>query len=306
MASSRRRRRASGELASQRSERSPAVGALVQQRQGQPIIVDMFFAWTADGGPLSYVLLALILLQQFPDLVARSLWVKIIPISISLLFYAWQSGAFNHPIRQQMVNRRNQARGVIQEITGIEFSNFYVSSLIGAAVGSLVAVLIFLGIHWFSIFMQVLAFGVFWYNNLRGPLLRQRTVERQSQAKLHEIAELVQTMPIENFVPEETMLEGSSISQLKQMLLLRGSTKEELDSFVDRQNMMETLKQRRQYTDTCCICFETYKPGEPVRILPKCCHELHIECLDKWAYTFASSLKQQQDPTCPLCKAGLK
>ena len=126
------------------------------------------------------------------------------------------------------------------------------------------------------------------------------------QAKLEEMSALVRSMPLEPFIAEEDMA-TLPISQLKQMLERRGTKKEELDSFVERQNLVEALQKKRKYDDTCCICFEEYIKEEPMRILPNCGHELHVECLDKWVYTFANNAsKRQQDPSCPLCKVVLK
>lgn len=148
-----------------------------------------------------------------------------------------------------------------------------------------------------------------------------RTFTRQQQeAKMNRMVELVHKVPLENFIAqnEETqdgqMDEGepaadyspASISQLKQMLLRRGVPQVEIDSYVDRSNMVDRLKKCRQYSGSCCICFEPYQEGDPIRVLPKCHHELHVDCLDKWVYTFANNpSKLQHEPSCPLCKEGL-
>ena len=131
----------------------------------------------------------------------------------------------------------------------------------------------------------------------------EREVERQ-QSKLSEIVLVIQAMPIEEFVPDEAMNEKcTSISQLKQMLLIRGGNPQ---VYVDeRQELVYAIQSCRNYCDTCCICCEEYQEGDPLRILPKCRHEFHVECLDQWAYSFANQQKRKRDPTCPLCNQAL-
>ena len=43
------------------------------------------------------------------------------------------------------------------------------------------------------------------------------------------------------------------------MLQTRNVAQAEIDSFVDRQNLVDKLIQVRKYSDTCCICLEPYK-----------------------------------------------
>jgi Ring finger domain len=152
---------------------------------------------------------------------------------------------------------------------------------------------------------------------------------QQQQVKMNQMVELVKQIPLETFVPQDEQQPGDdganggnstaaehgyssrhyssiSIAKLKEMLLLRGVTKAEIDSFVDRQNMVDRLQQCRQYADSCCICFEPYAEGDALRILPRCHHELHVDCLDKWVYTFANHpAKLPHQPSCPLCKESL-
>ncbi|CAI8586869.1 unnamed protein product [Vicia faba] len=48
------------------------------------------------------------------------------------------------------------------------------------------------------------------------------------------------------------------------------------------------------YNESCCsICFQDFENGELVRILPKCCHIYHLECIDKWLV---------QQGSCPICR----
>ncbi|XP_058745060.1 NEP1-interacting protein 1-like [Vicia villosa] len=48
------------------------------------------------------------------------------------------------------------------------------------------------------------------------------------------------------------------------------------------------------YNESCCsICFQDLEDGELVRMLPKCSHIYHLECIDKWLV---------QQGSCPICR----
>jgi hypothetical protein len=182
--------------------------------------------------------------------------------------------------------------------------------------GGIITLLLLLDAYWLSFLSQLMALGVAIYTHFYsyGPGAAQggrrtraeTSAEREERhAKMKSIAEQIQKMPVEPFVPQEDIYSKSSIADLKKMLERRGVTGDQLKSIKDRKNLEERIDQERRYSDTCCICFETYEPGEPLRVLPRCHHELHLECLDKWAYTFSAMSKRHQDPSCPLCKGKL-
>ncbi|KAH1263718.1 hypothetical protein AAZX31_02G273900 [Glycine max] len=53
-------------------------------------------------------------------------------------------------------------------------------------------------------------------------------------------------------------------------------------------------KMLKSYNMSCCsICFQDFEDGELVRILPKCDHLFHLECIDKWLV---------QQGSCPMCR----
>ncbi|XP_052199811.1 RING-H2 finger protein ATL66-like [Diospyros lotus] len=47
----------------------------------------------------------------------------------------------------------------------------------------------------------------------------------------------------------------------------------------------------------CCICLGIFQDGEKVKVLPKCHHCYHSECVDKWLSSQSS---------CPLCRSSLR
>ncbi|KAJ3676120.1 hypothetical protein LUZ60_003532 [Juncus effusus] len=47
----------------------------------------------------------------------------------------------------------------------------------------------------------------------------------------------------------------------------------------------------------CAVCLGEFKDGEKIRVLPKCNHRFHVECVDKWFKTNAN---------CPLCRAPVE
>ncbi|KAL0342822.1 UNVERIFIED_CONTAM: putative RING-H2 finger protein ATL50 [Sesamum calycinum] len=47
----------------------------------------------------------------------------------------------------------------------------------------------------------------------------------------------------------------------------------------------------------CAVCLESFRAGEKCRILPKCGHCFHAECIDSWLLKTAA---------CPVCRTGAK
>ncbi|KAL2942181.1 RING-H2 finger protein ATL32 [Bienertia sinuspersici] len=46
----------------------------------------------------------------------------------------------------------------------------------------------------------------------------------------------------------------------------------------------------------CTVCFSPFEPHEKLRLLPKCNHVFHVDCLDPWLMDHS---------TCPLCRVDL-
>lgn len=47
----------------------------------------------------------------------------------------------------------------------------------------------------------------------------------------------------------------------------------------------------------CAVCLSEFEEGETGRVLPKCNHSFHIDCIDMWF---------QSHSTCPLCRAPVE
>ncbi|CAN6357394.1 unnamed protein product [Urochloa humidicola] len=48
--------------------------------------------------------------------------------------------------------------------------------------------------------------------------------------------------------------------------------------------------------DECAICLGEFDDGDKVRVLPRCCHGFHVQCIDAWL---------AKQPSCPTCRNSL-
>ncbi|KAK5581030.1 hypothetical protein RB653_001058 [Dictyostelium firmibasis] len=78
-----------------------------------------------------------------------------------------------------------------------------------------------------------------------------------------------------------------------------GATNEQIASIEETLYFIPGVrnKQSANNTDTrCTICLEDFEPNQLIKILPKCKHHYHSECIDPW---FANS------KFCPQCRVEL-
>lgn len=47
----------------------------------------------------------------------------------------------------------------------------------------------------------------------------------------------------------------------------------------------------------CAVCLSEFEDGEAARLLPKCKHSFHVECIDMWFHSHS---------TCPLCRSPVE
>jgi len=245
-----------------------------------------FFLWTNDGGPLQYIGLALFLLQILP-----------------LAFPSLHQALLQHACVLGCLVGAAPALYLLYRMyrDGMTFDQ--VHHLAAERVGMAIAL-------------------------VRG--LGRQAADGGRAAPggntLSEIINIVASMPMEEYVPDaEDSYDKCSISQLKKMLEVRKKCNASignnascsrsstcnappLDCFVERRELVEAVRQCRTSNDSCIICFEEYDAGDPIRVLPQCGHEFHVECVDQWAYTYASSdtNRRNQSPSCPLCKVALR
>ena len=127
--------------------------------------------------------------------------------------------------------------------------------------------------------------------------------ERLSFKQVKEIMALV---PQEIFMHEGETGNCNS-ERLAMMLQNRSIATEQQLANDSKQCMIETLYEKRNFNHDCSICLSAFTKGQVIRVLPKCHHEFHKCCIDKWAMTFASReydfspYVKRGRPTCPLC-----
>lgn len=137
------------------------------------------------------------------------------------------------------------------------------------------------------------------------------TQSKKERMSCMQLKDIMESIPTERFVSEEEMRSCDS-NLLITMLQNRFEkpTKNSISSQA-KQSLINSLYQKRNYNEDCCICLSTFENGQTIRVLPRCHHEFHKCCIDKWALTFATnryefnSLRKRGKPTCPLCNTAL-
>mmetsp|Transcript_18279 Transcript_18279/g.39515 ORF Transcript_18279/g.39515 Transcript_18279/m.39515 type:complete len:257 (+) Transcript_18279:2-772(+) len=131
-----------------------------------------------------------------------------------------------------------------------------------------------------------------------------------------EVSKIIEAVPEERFVPDNE-LENCDLPCIQHMLHCRKAMESQKantgaedseyapqDLGVEKKDLIMELQQRRNYSDSCCICLSPFIRGDIIRVLPICRHEFHRICIDKWAGTFAANRRincKRGRPTCPLC-----
>ncbi|GLJ44164.1 hypothetical protein SUGI_0921450 [Cryptomeria japonica] len=76
----------------------------------------------------------------------------------------------------------------------------------------------------------------------------------------------------------------------------QGLDKNVIESFpVFNYSLVKGLKQGKQARE-CAVCLSEFENDETLRLLPKCSHAFHPDCIDMWFFSHA---------TCPLCRCSL-
>eukprot|EP00614_Pseudopedinella_elastica_P034214 CAMPEP_0172642272 /NCGR_PEP_ID=MMETSP1068-20121228/231464_1 /TAXON_ID=35684 /ORGANISM="Pseudopedinella elastica, Strain CCMP716" /LENGTH=185 /DNA_ID=CAMNT_0013456059 /DNA_START=202 /DNA_END=759 /DNA_ORIENTATION=+ len=133
-----------------------------------------------------------------------------------------------------------------------------------------------------------------------------------ARAAVEELASKVNRMPLEEFVHTEDRAQ-IPLKDLRERLRNRSI---DCKNMIEKSDFVAALSVHHSSTQTsCAICFDDYasardEPNGPsfVRVLPNCHHIFHIECIDRWAFAYASTERSDtggKSPTCPLCNAAL-
>ncbi|GLJ39545.1 hypothetical protein SUGI_0808020 [Cryptomeria japonica] len=60
-------------------------------------------------------------------------------------------------------------------------------------------------------------------------------------------------------------------------------------------SLVKRLKSQANCSD-CAVCLTDFAEDDMLRVLPKCSHAFHPECIDGWLFTHT---------TCPVCRTSL-
>jgi len=68
---------------------------------------------------------------------------------------------------------------------------------------------------------------------------------------------------------------------------------------LETQEYSQSLTQMFKFShlESCPICFEDYKNGDRITVLPKCNHTFHPQCIGGWL---------TKSPLCPMCRANVR
>lgn len=279
----------------------------------------MIFVWSSNGGPLQYVSLVFFLLQFLPRFLpdnnattTTNIHYAFLAVTLgaAMIAYGIHRGGSFQRIRQAFRQEWNTLRqtftagGVAWKRSLYIFLAMTTVLVTMALVTSPSTQGAMLLIHVITLYLLVRTL----MRSLAGDDVGSAAPGRgHEQQRIHEIVDLVLRLPMEEFVPQEE-LASCSVNQLQKMLRVRmlpgNNNNATRTNFVEKRDLIEAVQACRNYNDTCCICCETYQARDGLRVLPKCRHEFHVECLDHWAYTFAKKPRQRQ-PTCPLCNTTL-
>lgn len=134
-----------------------------------------------------------------------------------------------------------------------------------------------------------------WFERQRAGLgaARARGGNRNS---FRDVALAVQKLPTIAYESKE-VLNALTIKELRKRLNQR-----QIDSTgcLEKSDLLHLLHTVSGSSScTCSICLEEYEPGDVLRFLPKCNHQFHIGCLDRWCLSAVDT--QNRVVSCPLC-----
>lgn len=117
------------------------------------------------------------------------------------------------------------------------------------------------------------------------PLMEYHTREELRCMRLHDLKELAQLACLRKY--------GSQ------------SSSHQKDLLQDKEDVIrDILGTDDGENDVCSICQEEYLSKQLIRVLPRCGHRYHVECVDQWFLT--SNQTNRRQASCPLCNTKIQ
>lgn len=139
------------------------------------------------------------------------------------------------------------------------------------------------------------------------------TQSKEDKLSRTDLKHIMESIPTESFVSGNEMEHYDTRLLLKMLGNRSDESVQHCKTGVTKQNLMNVLSRKRNYNDDCCICLTAFEKGQTIRVLPRCHHEFHKCCIDRWALTFATkqyefntTCRKRGRPTCPLCNRILE
>jgi len=96
---------------------------------------------------------------------------------------------------------------------------------------------------------------------------------------------------------EDESLRGANAQARRQNEGNRGLDRAVIESFpVFSYDLVKGLKAQTKETLECAVCLSEFEDDEQLRLLPKCSHAFHPDCIDTWLFSHT---------TCPVCRTSL-
>ncbi|KAG8484652.1 hypothetical protein CXB51_023791 [Gossypium anomalum] len=127
-------------------------------------------------------------------------------------------------------------------------------------------------------FVVVLMFGLHLY--ARWYLLRARRRHSRNRRRHHRRSQLVFYVDPDVNGPHAVASRGLDAQVLKSLPVFTFSSETHPDSALE-----------------CAVCLSEFEENESGRVLPKCKHSFHLECIDMWFHSHS---------TCPLCRTSVE
>lgn len=148
-----------------------------------------------------------------------------------------------------------------------------------------------------------------------GPLENDETASRSSRQRgdehMKNIASKIRQLPLVEYHTRDD-LERMSLHELREVLqhahveIRHSKAPKQSILLQDKQDVIrDILGDDDDGGEVCSICQEEYESKQLVRVLPRCGHRYHVECVDQWFLSNQCSQSTQRRISCPLCNTEL-